>query len=429
MRPVSRIRRGVAMPVALGILVLVGLLVGLLFEQVRINNHLALKNYRDAQKSLLVASGLAHSVKIIAGLNDSSPIAYEARVVLDSLGTAYRLKLEPWGALIRLTIVPIVMGDSVKLQSFEVGSYLSSDSLPTIGISGGGGVSLETAASVLGAIWTRSVVKNAQGGAPRGTTVRPDRDQAMRRMFLPLGLESEWLARVDDALKRQKPIDSGLSFSKDSGAAKRLGGVVASVQIFSDSLAIRGLVGENLLLVARRISFSGTNRCKNCLVQSTQDVSIEGKLHWDGQILARDSIVCNMEDSVTGSPIAIVQGRVNIEGNKKKQGMMKLKHGVFTGWWGTSSEIGYATERMTKIEMGKSVVLLGVLSSGALIVPKGKIEGSILVSGVARIDSRGVLWEGGLDSVKTSSFSPKERILFPWLPGMPPTMIRKVLRW
>lgn len=411
------------MPIALGLLVLVGLLVAQLFQQIRINNDLAIRNHFEAQRGLMVASALAHAQSILDAADTSDLVVRAVRVELDSGGIGYRFDLEPWGALVRLTIHAVAGPDSVKPWFFDIGSSVDPDSFPEIGIFGGGGVSLGSKASLLGRVWARGVVKNDQGGAPQGVVVRADRNDELLRAALPLRMESEWLDKVERLFRSGLPLDSALALVVDKALPIRLGGVVGKGQYYADSMVLDGLRAKGLVLVARRIVFHGTNECEDCLLQALQDVELGGRIRWTGQILARDSLVASV-DSVLGSPICMVQGRFN-PNTGKKESVMRLERGFFTGWWGTGTEWGYASERMVRIQTGREARIRGVISSGGLAAIKGELSGAAIVSGVARFDQAGILWEGGLDSAKIRPWPDTMRQMLPWTPTRPATVMNR----
>lgn len=409
------------MPIALGLLVLVGLLVAQLFQQIHINNDLAIRNHFEAQRGLMVASALAHAQNILDAADTTDLVARSVRVELDSGGTGYRFDLEPWGGLVRLTIHAIAGPDSVRPWVFEIGSSVGSDSLPEVGIVGGGGVSLGNNASLQGRVWARGIVKNSQGSAPQGVAVQADKNDELLRAALPLRMESEWLDKVERQYRSGLPLDSTQALVVDKTLPIRLGGVVGKGQYYADSMVLEGLRARGLILVARRVVLRGINECEDCLLQALQDVELGGRIRWTGQILARDSLVASV-DSVLGSPICMVQGRFD-SNTGKKGSIMRMERGFFSGWWGTGTEWGYASERMVRIQTGRETRIRGTISSGGLAAIKGELSGCVIVSGVARFDQAGILWEGGLDSAKIRPWPDTTRLMLPWTPSRPASVM------
>lgn len=413
-------RRGVALIFVIGALILLGLLVTLLVEQVRGIDDLSFRDHAQTQKTDLLESAVSYcrlrwSRDSLLGAETWSDMVW-----LDPGKVGFRAEARPWGALVRLVVRMFLGTDTGTVRSVLVGGSAREDSLPSLGVvESGQNLTILQGSSLNGSYWGNGAVESPFGFMVSQVTSKPDQFLANRSILPRTEIAETWWASADSAWRRGTPLDTSVAFVHMRGDTCDLAGAVQDTEFRCDGLLrIRDARLSNVTTLSKRLLVEDQVDAENVLLAARTSATIRGSLHLRGQILAEDSLAI-LADSVDGAfglfhLLGVARPNPNLPSDSVSSSLVQI-----ATRWGRG-EVVYAgghqgsSQRQVHFLSSPTTNWNGIWISQGESEVHGRLEGTAIVQLLVYHDRKGVPWEGRLDSVTLKGVSGAGIRVLPW---------------
>jgi len=410
----------VALIFVIGVLILLGLLVTLLVEQVRGIDELSFRDHAETQKTDLLESAVSYCRM---RWNRDSLLGAETwsdMIWLDPGKVGFRAKVHPWGAVVRLDARMFLGNDTGTVRSVAIGGSAREDSLPCLGVlESGQNLTILQGSSVNGAYWGNGAVGSPFGFAVSQVLARPDLLTANRAILPRPEIAEAWWASADSAWRRGAPLDSSVTFVRMRGDTCDLTGNVDDQEIRCDGLLrIRDAKLGNVTTLSRNLLVENEVDARNVLLAARSRAKIRGCLHLWGQILAKDTMTI-FADSVDGElGLFHLLGRDWPNPNRPSDSLSASLVEIATRWGrGTVVYAGDhqgGSQRQVHFLSSSTTNWDGIWISQGESELHGRLHGAAIVQLLAYHDQKGIPWEGRLDSAALKGFSGSRVRVLPW---------------
>ncbi len=405
-----RNRRGLAMSVVLGVLVILGIMAGIVLQMVLQDRRLVRRDNAKIQERLLVESAL--SLVVSKSSEDSLfgiPSWSCERWFEPMLG--YAVRVSPWGLFLQAKVTVHSSATDSEMVRFVLGSSRGKDSVPSFGLLGAGGIRLQENADIQGNLWINGLLQQGQyGGSGSGT-----RDVAswskVSQLLPATAIADAWFDTLESSWAKQTAIDSSLRQIQSCQITDTLRNVELRC---AGTMEIRNKIIENSVVVANRIIMSGRNVVHGSILHARHTLILRGRLESNSQFLSTDSLQVQV-DSAKGTGVYYLQGLLDTVFAPKSMGLSNslLEIGPVHGegmvvWRGRAVE-----DRNIHFRTDSTCQWSGSWISLGGIRPRGKLEGLLVAAFVLRVAQEGTIWEGELQDFHLSP-GKKNWVGLPW---------------
>jgi hypothetical protein len=438
-------QRGAALVYVLTLVTLIGLLVGLTWRTISINNSLAASNRGEVQARLLGVTGLELALAKIgpAGADQNLGFNTESLIYrLDGDAKTFDLRVRSWGLFARIRSLGKTSrpppGRSREATGI-VGQALDLGRLPALGLlNHEGNMVLAGNAQVTGPIllW-RGDVRKATDYHVRWTGTVGHSGPVWDSTALAWDLVNPDFGRAEAWMNSQAELLLSHDFTKDFDFDSTEAGniILPDSSFLVDTVMVhaRILAGKILRLgsgvrlreckiMAPEIRIESDAELDRVLAFAGKNLQIQGGHFHGGQYLAGDSLSINSDLPMDGYPFFYVRGRIKNRGklDSSMVGSMVLRRvrgeGIFL-----APLLGKPMyDQEIRMVVNSGVQITGLLYCSGHVQMEGQLRGSLICKNL-KFEYKGTIWLGHLKDAHISSLSGRRVITAPLLfPGFSP---------
>lgn len=404
------------MAVVLGLMVLLGIMIAIVFQMVRQNNALVSRGAQEAQDILLGKSGLSYGLArfdrdpdLVSGWNADNWLKP------DSLG--FRVRLGMHGLFVRLFVTPLGRAQPRMVTRGDVARSWISTRVPSLVLWGTGDVVVGVRGGLGGDVYIRGLPR-AETGLLADHRTLGDTSQVPR--WLASGPDLDVIARWQEVIasvfsNRDHSVEGSAVRSSGSQGFAGSASLGSGVWLWDGPGVLDSLTCDGCILLAKELEIRRGVRLRDGLIWVARNFVLHGRLEGDGQILSRDTLVL---DSVTACDSGIVLAALGRE--RETQGLPGSTSLVRLG---RSRGQGMVVAFQIGAEPKESRIVLesdsltrwqGVVLADGLVHWKGRLEGTLLAEQLLGYRADGVLQGGFLPGVLVASTG-RLRMALPWM--------------